>query len=566
MIRKLLAVAATLTIFAGILFSIPSAEASLWEYYQERGESLPSISERAELAAELAIWGYRGTAEQNHLLEKRLRETYPTAQGEEPLLGFSVSTRYKTTLQSTMSSTQATVPVSSIKTHDGTTLTINDLGGTVFLTVEPGTSREEIVKCTTISSSQWATCTRGLAFSGTSEASVAANRYTHRAGSVVIMSNTHYIFERLVDKSDSSVEYVEGRLVLTSSTPIYVGDGTDTGDKCYNFHTTAATSSPPRICWGESSQQIYVSNDGASSFVLTPTSTDAITYDRGLVSENSVLSVATSTTAHPGLNFIIEGSKPRLRVATSSVTGGNAINADATGLFLLASTTARSGLEFNGTTGALQWRPEVSEVRASSTVYAENLVAIGGVDGTDTTSTILHGNLDLRGNLGRNDLSIIEVTSPLDFNATSTSPFYHKTTNRIQQSGGSATTTVFSLNIPGGTLGPTGTILVDVWGIAGNVANDLEICLSWGGCNSTTIFSTKFNVVENFHQEYVLSNDGADNSQRYILSHVSGTPSYKTLTGSEATVTDSNLMLEIGVHGGSGEITVDHSNVQLLTP
>lgn len=179
--------------------SLNPANASLFQYYQERQQQLPTIQERAIEAAEVGIWGYRGTAEQNILLEQRLRDLTPTVSSEN--LGFSVVSRYKSTLSSSMTSNQLTVPVSSIETFDGHTLTMNDLGGVVYLTIEPGLAREEIVKCTTIASSIWATCTRGLAFYGTSEASVPANQKAHNAGSVVVMSNVHYIYENLIDKS-----------------------------------------------------------------------------------------------------------------------------------------------------------------------------------------------------------------------------------------------------------------------------------------------------------------------------------------------------------------------------
>ena len=111
-------------------------------------------------------------------------------------LGFSVVSRYRTTLRSSMTSSQLTIPVSTLSTFDGHVLTMSDLGSSVYLTVEPGANNEEIIKCTTISSSQWATCTRGLAFYGSSETSVSSNQHAHNAGSIVVMSNVHYVYER----------------------------------------------------------------------------------------------------------------------------------------------------------------------------------------------------------------------------------------------------------------------------------------------------------------------------------------------------------------------------------
>lgn len=115
-------------------------------------------------------------------------------------LGYSVVSRYQTTLNQSMTSNQTTVPVSSVTTFDDHVLVMADLGDVVFLTIEPGKSREEIVKCTGISGTSWTGCTRGLAFYGTSEVAVAANQNAHNAGSSVVMSNVHYVYDQLTDK------------------------------------------------------------------------------------------------------------------------------------------------------------------------------------------------------------------------------------------------------------------------------------------------------------------------------------------------------------------------------
>jgi len=145
---------------------------------------------------------------------------------ENELLGYSVVSRYRTRLSSSMTSTQSTVPVSSMATFDGHTLTMADLGSKVYLTIEPGTNREEIVKCTSISSSSWATCTRGLAFYGTTETSVAANREAHNAGSIVVMSNVHYVYEQLTDKdADETI----GGIKTYTWPPLITNQPTSTG-------------------------------------------------------------------------------------------------------------------------------------------------------------------------------------------------------------------------------------------------------------------------------------------------------------------------------------------------
>jgi len=118
---------------------------------------------------------------------------------DKSLLGFTVVTDYSTTLTTGLSSTAATLPVASVKTKDNVALTMATLGTKVYFNIEPGTAREEVVVCTGVSGSSWTGCTRGLAFSGTSEASVVANRKAHNAGSQVVMSNVHYVYQNFVD-------------------------------------------------------------------------------------------------------------------------------------------------------------------------------------------------------------------------------------------------------------------------------------------------------------------------------------------------------------------------------
>jgi len=134
----------------------------------------------------------------------------------EEELGFSVVSSYKTTLSASMTSTQSTINASSVTSKDDTTLSMAILGERAYLTIEPGGSKEEIVMCTGISGTAWTGCTRGLAFTGTSTAAVAANRKTHSAGSTLIMSNVHYVYDELVDKD--TAETIAGIKTFASTT------------------------------------------------------------------------------------------------------------------------------------------------------------------------------------------------------------------------------------------------------------------------------------------------------------------------------------------------------------
>jgi len=188
------------------LFVFGFAKATLYEMWKSYDiPFLPCNQERKELAAEFAVWGYDCSEEKNNILEERLTDFYKESEkGDvDGFIGYSVVSRYKTSLSASMTSSQSTVPASSVTTFDGHTLTMADLGSFVFLTIEAGSNKEEIVKCTGITGTSWTGCTRGLAFYGTTETAVVANQKTHNPGSSVVMSNVHYVYEQLVDKDTS---------------------------------------------------------------------------------------------------------------------------------------------------------------------------------------------------------------------------------------------------------------------------------------------------------------------------------------------------------------------------
>jgi len=49
------------------------ASASLWYYYADKGQTLPSLEERAVVASQCGINGYTGTYDQNIRLEACLK-------------------------------------------------------------------------------------------------------------------------------------------------------------------------------------------------------------------------------------------------------------------------------------------------------------------------------------------------------------------------------------------------------------------------------------------------------------------------------------------------------------
>lgn len=182
---------------AGLVGLVPkpinaATASTLYQCYQQRGMAWGTVAKRAVTAAESGIFYYRGTASQNIQLKNVLCNDK---------LGYSVATGYQRALRVGASASQDYFQVTSLALRDGTILDINTLGGKVFLNIEPGSTKEEIVMCTGINTStiRFTDCTRGLAFSGTSTASVSTNAKTHNASSIVVMSNVHYVYEQFVD-------------------------------------------------------------------------------------------------------------------------------------------------------------------------------------------------------------------------------------------------------------------------------------------------------------------------------------------------------------------------------
>lgn len=121
---------------------------------------------------------------------------------DSKMLGYSIITNYQTVLSASISSSQTTIPVSSLKTKDGHTLVKSDFGEYIYLSLETGAVKEEIIRCTDISGSSFTGCTRGLAFYGTSTSAVVGNQYAHSAGSKVTMSNVHYVYQEFIDRAN----------------------------------------------------------------------------------------------------------------------------------------------------------------------------------------------------------------------------------------------------------------------------------------------------------------------------------------------------------------------------
>lgn len=291
-----------------LFFKAPETHAkTLYDCFKSKGLTWTSKQNRAPLAAEYAIWKYTGSATQNTLFSSRL---CPVSSDGEDLLGFSVISGYEKNIRVSMDSTQTFVPVTSIVLKDGTTIITSTFGGLIFLTLEPGTTREELVLCTGVNSTpNFTPCTRGLAFSGTSTASVSANRKTHNAGSKVVASNAHYVYEQFVDVNNKPQD-IQGNRTATgtwtftgfgSSTTGLRLDATDRRITAYNNSTN------PFFRYNTSTNRWQFSDNGTDTTNLATSSAAGLSASStaGIGITNSEIHVIVSTTL--GMTFGLDG-------------------------------------------------------------------------------------------------------------------------------------------------------------------------------------------------------------------------------------------------------------------
>jgi hypothetical protein len=192
-------------------------DATLYDYYADKGLKLPAVSERIPLAEQCGISNYIGTASQNIALEACLKGnlggTSPVAGSTYTLAGSGVSAS-----ASSITLTSLTIPQTGYELQD------SDFGDTFYVTLEPGsTKRQEIVSCTTVTQNAGDTatlsgCSRGLLPFGAYTAST-TYAFAHSGGTSVIFSDAPQLFNLYAAKS--SAETISGAWVYSGLQTFY---------------------------------------------------------------------------------------------------------------------------------------------------------------------------------------------------------------------------------------------------------------------------------------------------------------------------------------------------------
>lgn len=358
-----------------IIFSILAipviAGATLWQYYLDQGVNLPSFAIRADIAQGLGIEDYRGTEEQNELLEALLREESLSLGANTPIAG---STYNLAGSGVTGSATSITLQSFTI-VQTGQAIVDGDLPDTFFITIDPGNKRrQEIISCTTVvqNSGGDATlsgCSRGLSPITPYTAS-STLEFAHAGGAQVIFSDPPQLFVRYGDKSDT--ETITGTWGFTSVPT--------TTDDC-----TVSTEFCPK------------------SYIDSQVNQGAVTSTReiGGISEVATAKEVASTTA--------VGSDTVFFIPTDVATSSPSVTCDDSN-----DSTARGALcvpiaENDGFLN-LNWWDLTGDnwVFASTTVETRFLVT---GNATTTGSFVIEGDLDITGNASTTGLFTLGGTN-----------------------------------------------------------------------------------------------------------------------------------------------------------
>lgn len=328
-------------------------------------------------------------AADNNILNKNLIIAGKTLDvGGEKMLGaaagYTPITGYESRTTQYITASAATIPVASTKDPSGLQINLANISpsGTVsiFMSLEPGTTREEPIKCTGVTASSWTGCTRGLPFQGGSETASSTLQKTHNAGSKIIITNVGQFYNQYVNVDGAQTIYGNKTFTAfphTSSTTAlpttndqfvtkyYADTVVSTGFTSANIDATtglkAAGTSPEKVQFNasstgglalDSSNRVYF-----SGVVNTSTIFNATEAHNGTVAFNSGVYVNTPPTG-AGTGFAANDIYVQRQIAfgeaTSTaqvaVTAGKAIWMSATSSQVMITNTsvASSTFQFIG--------------------------------------------------------------------------------------------------------------------------------------------------------------------------------------------------------------------------
>jgi hypothetical protein len=350
-----------LVILLFICFAIPTVVgATLWDYYSSKGQPLPSIKDRASIAASYGIYDYSGTAEENNLLESFLRMSLGAGN---PV----TATDWTLARRLTSSASDTTIYLTSIKDLRNNSIATSSLPYKVYLMIEAENSdNAEIVVCPRSgydqSNKKFTSCTRGLSFYGNSESSDSDNIKEHSSGVSANMTNVGQFYNLFGGIWDDNFWYGLNTFASTTEATSQINIGTTT-----------------QAYFKNEGGVLYYCNNGASCAAIG-SGANTYSFIRPLYNPSgSNIGLATSTS-----DFVLDGS------GNLSIRKNNSITSNADGLAVATTSdyTWTGNHTFNGeiTSNATT---TLKNATTTGSLYVGGDLAIGGktlfaVKNTDT--------------------------------------------------------------------------------------------------------------------------------------------------------------------------------------
>ena len=385
-------------------------------------------------------------------------------------------TGYKAFLDESKSAAHSdtTLTVSTITLRDGTTLDGANLGSTIVLSINPGKSNNEIVKCTglTTASKQFTGCTFGYKLDGTNTTQN-ANILAHSPGEPVIISNDDLYLNQVYPQKNAT-STITGQWNFSSSTVNVV-------------KLEFGTSTNAYIWFDKSSGQIGFASSTSGELVWN---TDGTTFSplNPIQLNSGILILATSSAS----GLILNGGALEINDGYGLALGGDGK--------LNVATSSSVNWSFGG----------FATTSKTLVIGTSNPIGDFGV-----------GDLWVGGNATTSDsLHVAEICDPNNYCRTNLRQLASSTTDAITISNSDAVTGIMNTTtITGGLLGDTNVIRVRV-----NLADtrttgsvNATVILRYGGQELATFVSGATLGIVYGSIEAIIMADGATNAQIAFL-------------------------------------------------
>ena len=251
-----------------------------------------------------------------------------------------------------VTSSQTTIPLNSFNLPDGTAIDSGNLATTNYGTLEPGTSREEIISFTGLSGTTLTGVTRGLKFVSpyTEDSSL---KSAHAGNAIFVLTNNPQVYQDFVD--DSTDQTIGGVKTFSSLPAITAGNpvaDNDVARKAYVDSVVAGSFPSNRLVVAGTAGETI--SDGDLIYF------DAVTNNEWMLADSQVVA---------SVENVILG------IAQGAGTDGNAIT---NGVLLIGVDDAQSGMT------------------AGDLMYADDVA--GGITTAPAVAAFLTGDTDAQSN------------------------------------------------------------------------------------------------------------------------------------------------------------------------